>query len=109
MKTRFSMALVFVVACSRSSATSDAGTQTSASAAPSASAPEAPVASAPPKAREVSAASFSPIEAKRTRIAKLEEDRALAANADAVKAHFGGTLPARLAVQTAELPASHRR
>jgi hypothetical protein len=103
----YTCAILVLVACARPNATaSDSGTDAEISPAPSTSASVAEIASARP--REASAAAFSAIEARRDRIVKLDEDHRLAANADAVKAHFGGSLPARLAVQTTELPASHR-
>ena len=40
-------------------------------------------------------------EAPRRRITKLDEDPALKGNADAIREHFGGTLPAAMRLQTA--------
>jgi len=44
-----------------------------------------------------------PVEARRSRVSKLEEDPALLANADTLRKHFGGAIPSGLVVQTAVL------
>ena len=50
-----------------------------------------------------------PAEATRARARGLAFDRALAANADRVRGHFDGALPATLVVQSAELSMPGRR
>lgn len=87
--------VVLTIACSRSSP------RGSPDAAPSAAIDDAaappPTASAPPPAPSVPVA---PIEARRTRITRIEDEPALVAAADALKKHFGGQVPRALDVQS---------
>jgi hypothetical protein len=104
---------LLLLACSKPTTTDvDAGATTasvSASAPPpvTASASAAPPASA--SARATTPNPIEPVEAKVTHPKKLDDDRALAAAKEALEKHFGGKLPARLAVQSTELTTGHHR
>jgi hypothetical protein len=60
----------------------------------------------PPEARPTSPA---PTQGARTRLARLEEDPALAANAPLVRAHFEGRVPTLFALQTVPMTESGAR
>lgn len=83
-------------------AKTDAGSPpASASAAPVASPPSDGGASEPPRERHPAPAAHA--QGVRRRLAKLEDEPALAANAAAIRAHFGERLPPELAVQSVSL------
>lgn len=106
---------VLLVACSKPTTSEvDAGAApASASASSSAPPPVTASASAAPSASASARATtpnpIEPVEAKVTHPKKLDDDRALAAAKEALEKHFGGKLPARLAVQSAELTTGHHR
>src|SRR4051812_950827 len=56
-------------------------------------------------ARDLGGTVFSPVGARRVRSAK-SDDRAISANAELVKKHFGGALPSPIVVESVELSTS---
>jgi hypothetical protein len=104
-----SCGLAGAIACSRPKAAPGADAAPAASASAASAASQAAPTEEPPAPREVSVAPAPSLEARRATLARVEEDRALAANADTLRKHFGGAIPSGLVVQTADLSLGRRR
>lgn len=87
----------------------DAGAPAERRAEPAPSAPAPPPSAARPVASEAPRLAGKPAaagEARRASVDRLADERALDDNAAALRAHFGEALPARLSVQSVELPSA---
>lgn len=105
--------LLLVAACSRSEtrpAVVDAGPVAIDAASDVASAPaSASATSATSGAPSTPASRLPPVEARRTKTTRIEDDPALVAAAPELRKHHGGTIPRELAIQSADRPEGRGR
>lgn len=106
---RRALLLMLLAACKRSE-TTPAPPDAAPPASPSASAP-VPTASASVTATSTATPSprLPPVEARRAKVTRLEDDPALVAATAEIRKHFGGTVPRELAVQSVDRPEGRGR
>ncbi len=97
------VALLVLVGCARSQSSSPDASSSSSPPAPAPAPAPAPDSASASASRDVRPAAASPLHAQRARLVRLEEDPALAANAEIVRAHFRERAASQLAVQTVPL------